>query len=339
MIRLAVLSAWSILRTMAVYPDIKWRPLTAGDADALYRLHAQFEAEQNLPFRTSREELVHNMAEPKTDLASDTRVAVAADGTFLASVWIDLSLRQGLKHRAYVITTALAGHGTLEVEAIDWAEAQVRGRFAAIDDDLPKVIRTFAEANSTDRIARYESRGYPVVRYFVDMARPLTEPFPDPVLPVGVELQAWSDRWLPSSFAAHAEAFGDHWGSLPPSWDEWQHRASWPGCRLDLSYVAVAEGEVVAYCMNGVYPQDWEVIGRKDGWIDVLGTRRAWRKQGLASALLNASFRSFADEGLDAASIGVDAANPTGAFHLYESLGFRAEHRAVSLMKEISPSG
>ena len=201
------------------------------------------------------------------------------------------------------------------------------------------MIRTFAEANSTDRIARYESRGYPVVRYFVDMVRPLTEPFPDPVLPVGVELLAWSDRWLSSSFAAHAEAFGDHWGSLPPSWDEWQHRASWPGCRLDLSYVAVAEGEVVAYCMNGVYPQDWEVIGRKDGWIDVLGTRRAWRKQGLASALLNASFRSFADEGLDAASIGVDAANPTGAFHLYESLGFRAEHRAVSLMKEISPSG
>jgi ribosomal protein S18 acetylase RimI-like enzyme len=81
------------------------------------------------------------------------------------------------------------------------------------------------------------------------------------------------------------------------------------------------------------------VIGRKDGWIDILGTRRAWRKQGLASALLNASFRSFAAEGLDAASIGVDAANPTGAFHLYESLGFREEHRAVSMMKEISPSG
>jgi len=336
---LALSSAWSILQLMAAYPDIVWRPLTAGDADALYQLHNQFEEEQNLPFRTSREEVVHNMAEPKTNLESDTRVAVAPDGTFLASVWIDLSLRQGPKHRAYVLTTALAGHGALELDAIDWAEARVGERFAAIDDDLPRVIRTFAEAKAVDRIARYESRGYPIVRYFVDMVRPLAEPFPDPALPAGVELLAWSDRWLASSFEAHAEAFADHWGSLPPSWDEWQHRASVPGCRLDLSHVAVVEGEVVAYCMNGIYPQDWEVIGRKDGWIDILGTRRAWRKRGLASALLNASFQSFADEGLDAASIGVDAANPTGALHLYESLGFREEHRAVSLMKEVSPSG
>jgi ribosomal protein S18 acetylase RimI-like enzyme len=306
--------------------------------DALYELHRAFEAEQNLPFRTSRAELVHDMAEPETDLATDTRVAVAPDGTFLASARLDVSLRRGPKHRAYLITMARADHGDLELEAIRWAEAEANTRFAAVDDDLPRVIRSFAEANSTDRIDRYQSCGFPVVRHYVDMVRSLAEPFGDPELPDGVELVPWEERWLPSSFEAHAEAFQDHWGSLPPTWEEWQHRASWPGCRPDLSHVAVADGEVVAYCMNGVYPQDWDVIGRKDGWVEVLGTRRAWRKQGLASALLTASFCAFADAGLDAASIGVDAANPTGAFHLYEALGFREEHRAVSMMKEIKAS-
>ncbi len=337
--RLAIRAACSILRRVTgPDPDIVWRPLTEGDVDALHQLHAQFEAEYNLPSRTSREDLAHDMAGPKTNLATDTRAAVAADGTFLASVWIDLSLRRGPKHRAFIITTARAEHGQLELDAIDWAETQVRARFAAIDDDLPKVIRSFSATTVTDRIARYESRGYRVVRYFVDMVRSLAEPFPDPVLPRGVELLPWGDRWLRSTFDTDAEAFQDHYGWVPRSWDDWQHRLARPGCRLDLSHVAVADGEVVAYCLNGVYPQDWDVIGRKDGWVDSLGTRRAWRKKGLASALVNASFRSFADEGLDAASIGVDAASPTGAFHLYEALGFREEHRLVDMVKEISPS-
>ena len=64
-----------------------------------------------------------------------------------------------------------------------------------------------------------------------------------------------------------AEAFQDHYGWLPRTWDDWLHRLARPGCRPDLSHVVVADGEVVAYCLNGVYPQDWDVGGRKDGWI------------------------------------------------------------------------
>lgn len=337
--RLALVATCPIMRIVPdPLPDIAWRALTEDDVDALHDLHRRFEAEHRLPSRTSRENLVHDMAGPKTNLATDTRVAVAVDGTFVASAWLDLTLGRGVKHRAFIITNALPGYGELELDAIDWAEAQVRNRFAAIEDDLPRVVRTFTEATLTDRIARYESRGYAVVRYFIDMVRSLADPFPDPVVPRGVELLPWHERWLRSAFETDAEAFQDHYGWLPRTWDDWLHRLARPGCRPDLSHVVVADGEVVAYCLNGVYPQDWDVGGRKDGWIDSLCTRRAWRKKGLASALVNASFRSFADAGLDGASIGVDAASPTGAIHLYEALGFREEHRMVDMMKEFSPS-
>jgi len=46
------------------------------------------------------------------------------------------------------------------------------------------------------------------------------------------------------------------------------------------------------------------------------------------------SLRRFKAEGLEYAAIDVDAASPTGAFVLYERLGFVEQHRSVSLMKE-----
>lgn len=44
---------------------------------------------------------------------------------------------------------------------------------------------------------------------------------------------------------------------------------------------------------------------------------------GIATALLLASMQRFRDEGLEAAGLGVDSANASGAGRLYESLGYR----------------
>ena len=60
-----------------------------------------------------------------------------------------------------------------------------------------------------------------------------------------------------------------------------------------------------------------------EGWVGVLGVRRPWRRRGLATALLYASFREIRSRGKPMAKLGVDAANPTGATRLYESVGMR----------------
>jgi ribosomal protein S18 acetylase RimI-like enzyme len=236
------------------------------------------------------------------------------------------------------LTTGIGEHAELELDAIRWAEAAVRSRFADLDDDLPRVIRSFAEADAVDQIRRYESLGYVVARHFVDMERSLTVAIPAPALADGVDIVPWNDRWKRSAYAAQVAAFVDHWGSLPPTWEKWQHGLQWPGHRLDLSHLAIADGEVVALALNGVYPQDWGLRNRSEGWIETLGTRQEWRKRGLASALLSASFQSFVAEGLDYACIGVDGASPTGALRLYENLGFSEYHRSVSVMKAVSPA-
>jgi ribosomal protein S18 acetylase RimI-like enzyme len=66
--------------------------------------------------------------------------------------------------------------------------------------------------------------------------------------------------------------------------------------------------------------------GQKDGEIGLLGTRRGFRKLGLGRAMLLAGMLALRSAGASTARLGVDAANPSGATRLYESVGFRNIH-------------
>jgi ribosomal protein S18 acetylase RimI-like enzyme len=52
--------------------------------------------------------------------------------------------------------------------------------------------------------------------------------------------------------------------------------------------------------------------------VHVLGVRPAWRKRGLATALLRHIFRDFQQRGATRVGLGVDGENTTGAVRLYE---------------------
>jgi ribosomal protein S18 acetylase RimI-like enzyme len=74
-------------------------------------------------------------------------------------------------------------------------------------------------------------------------------------------------------------------------------------------------------------------LGISRGWLDGVFTRRAWRRRGLARALIVRSLHLLQERGLETAALGVDADNPSGAFGLYESAGFHPTERFVSFRK------
>lgn len=86
---------------------------------------------------------------------------------------------------------------------------------------------------------------------------------------------------------------------------------------------------VVAYVINTEYTHDWAAQGFTEGYTELLGVRRAWRKRGLATHLLELSAEVFAAAGHPYATLGVDADNPTGASALYRSLGYEPVHRTT----------
>jgi ribosomal protein S18 acetylase RimI-like enzyme len=316
-------------------PEVVWRAMSRDDLDGLDLLYREWEMDYDIPYRTARNELEHWMDDPKVELERDARIAVAEDGTCVACAWVFAGSRSETKHRAILMTTVRAAYASCERPLIRWGETVAIERFRVYEDDLERVVRSFAETHEQVRIAAFEAEGYEIARYFVDMTRPLDRTIPSSSLPEGVDILPWDVSWIPSTHEAHREAFADHWGSVPPTLDEFTHWVEAPNFRPNLSFVTVADDDVVAYSLNGVYPEDFDHRGMREGWIDTLGTRRAWRRRGLASALITESMRAFAAAGLDHASLGVDAASPTGAFGLYESLGFEEHSRSVSLLKTL----
>ena len=62
--------------------------------------------------------------------------------------------------------------------------------------------------------------------------------------------------------------------------------------------------------------------------IGSLGVLREFRGRGLAKLLLQRAFAGYAERGLRGVQLGVDSTSPTGANHLYESVGMRP-HRVI----------
>jgi GNAT superfamily N-acetyltransferase len=115
----------------------------------------------------------------------------------------------------------------------------------------------------------------------------------------------------------------------------YKHRLDGQGVALDLSVIALFEGQVVGVSLNAHFPEDEELLGRRDGWVESLGVVKEWRRKGMATALLKASFNAFLDAGFTHAALGVDTENPTDALKLYTGLGFEPTHRSITSELEV----
>jgi ribosomal protein S18 acetylase RimI-like enzyme len=125
------------------------------------------------------------------------------------------------------------------------------------------------------------------------------------------------------------EAFQDHWGHTDRTDGMWQEVIGSAAFRPQWSVLAVDgdTGAAVGAAINCAYEQDWQATGVAEGYTDQLALTKNHRGRGVASALLKESMRRFAASGMDAAALGVDAANSSGALQLYERLGYQQTAR------------
>ncbi len=315
-------------------PDLL--PVSPADAGRIWALVQRSEAHDRLPRVLSRDEVDEELAEAHFDPATDARLAVLGDEVVgWGRVWHRPS-GEGLE-RAYLFGTVAPerrGQGVGSA-LMTWLVARATELLLAGPDQLPRYLRVDAYEWVADAHRLYARFGFAPVRWFEELVRPLTPP-PDVRAPGGVEIVPW-DRALDEEIRrAKNAAFSDHWGSTPTDPASWRRWIEGYGARLDLSFVALVDGQVVGHCLNMHYPEDEALLGRRDGWIDNLGTVRAWRGRGVASALIAASLRAFTDAGFSHAAIGVDADNPNGAAQLYRRLGFEPLHRSITHQREVT---
>ncbi|HEU5200464.1 MAG TPA: GNAT family N-acetyltransferase, partial [Ktedonobacterales bacterium] len=148
------------------------------------------------------------------------------------------------------------------------------------------------------------------------------------IRPLAGEQEA--DRYL----AVHHEAFPDSNLTLEERLALMRDSAYLPA--LDL--VAVGpNGALVAFCTCSFNVEEQERLGRRDGWVDLVGTRPELRGKGLGRAVLLAGLRQLQALGAARALLGTQSTN--NAQRLYASVGFQTIHKLRWYSKGIDDSG
>ncbi|MET0566720.1 MAG: GNAT family N-acetyltransferase [Acidimicrobiia bacterium] len=314
------------------------RPLTMEDAPVVSDLINRFERFWELPVSTPPSEIEDDLDEPFVDRDLDTR-GYWLDGSLVAYglVWHRPSgAREERAILIGVVDPDYRGQG-IGRHLLDWQIGRGRESLSSCDPSLPWYLRTQEFDWIEDSFRLYRRFGLEPVRLIKEMIRPLETPVAARSVD-GVEILPWDRSLDEGTREALNEAFGDHWGSTRIDPDSFQHLLERNAVRLDLSFQAVADSEVVGYSLNAFFPDDEQVTGRREGWVRSLGVKQAWRGRGVASALLENSFNAFIDAGLTHSILGVDTENPTGAFGLYEGLDYEMLHGTVITQLEVGHS-
>lgn len=167
-------------------------------------------------------------------------------------------------------------------------------------------------------------RGYEQHRVYlrmrVDFPGPVSEPAPLP----GLQVRTMVDEW-PALHEVVTQAFRDHYDSHPLPLDIF--RRDMVNETTDFArWRLVFDGDQCVAA--GIGSRRFAPAGL--GYVETLAVLRNYRGQGIARHLLHDAMARDAAAGLSGTSLHCDATNPTGATHLYESVGMRRDHEYVA---------
>jgi ribosomal protein S18 acetylase RimI-like enzyme len=223
---------------------------------------------------------------------------------------------------------------------LNWMEARALARLQKYPADLPRALRINCLDYLADRIQLFEQHGFKPLRSWYRMRRDLSQPIPDLHLPPALALRTYHPDLDQALMDAFNESFSDHWSFEPTNHVDWQMfliQAS--AFRPELTFLAMdgegGQAQIAGFAINFIREEDNRRQGVAEGIITELGTRPAWRKRGIASALVCESMRAFKALGLDYAGLGVDAETTTGALGIYERLGFTVLKRQITFYKPV----
>jgi mycothiol synthase len=274
------------------------------------------------------EELRAEWETPGFNLETDTWVVTTADGRVVGyEEFINKYAHASLQGDGYVHPDFMGhGIGTTMLRAL---EERARQEMALAEPGQRVFIRNAMSIGDTVAREMHEAEGYKPIRFFWRMEITLDNAPPTPIWPEGIELRPFeADGQAYLLYRAHEEAFQDHWEHTPRPFEVWKHRDI-ESDEFDPSlwFIAWDGDQIAGYALNR--------YRNGNSWVGTLGVRRPWRKRGLGLALLYHSFGEFYKRGKRTISLGVDAANPTGATRLYQKAGMHVAAEYVNYEKEL----
>jgi mycothiol synthase len=256
---------------------------------------------------------------------------------FAGQDWVDTRDGASRTYRVWgAVDPAYRGRGIGRALLRD-NERRARALAATHDVERARVFGSFA-AEGRPAARLLEAAGYEIERWFFEMTRPSLDGLVDVPLPDGIELRPITPDQRLALWRANREAFRDHWGGSDESEAAMSRFLDQPNTDPGLWVVAWDGDEIAAGVINGINSEENEALGVQRGWLSSVFTRRAWRRRGLARALIAKSLIVLRDRGMTSAGLGVDADNRQGALRLYEDAGFAVTERFNAWRKPMDPA-
>jgi mycothiol synthase len=185
-------------------------------------------------------------------------------------------------------------------------------------------VRGWAQGGDPMLTEAFSAAGWQLIRHAFQMRIELSDALPEPSWPNGLSLRTFQPGEEERVHEANMDAFADHWDFHRQPIDEWRaYTVDHHGFDPSLWWLVEDGDEIAGFTLNS-----WYFSGDPQfGWVGILGVRPPWRRRGLATALLQHSFRDFRARGATKVGLGVDAENTTGAVRLYERAGMQVVRR------------
>lgn len=309
------------------------------------RIEQDVEAATGLTRDWERDEFGYSMVEqdwirgdwtmPGNDLGKTDALAFAADETLAGGM--HLSAREPFTDISAhcIVRPEFEGRG-LGTTLLQLSEKRAKEFIA--DAAVPPetaFIRQWTGRKRDNSRKLLEANGYSDARILINMERDMNEsPPPSPATPDAISIRPIVAGFEESAFhAAAEEAFSEHWGFQPQSFEQWRHLMILNNNKWDPSLAIVAaDGDEIAGVMLLQAQTSWNP---DMGWVDDLAVRKAWRRRGVGLALLHHGMQELTKRGRTKIGLEVDSKNPDGAMGLYAKGSMHEVDRITSLEKRL----
>ena len=280
--------------------------------------------------------------EPDFELANSSQGIFTDQGTLAAYVLLwataDKPVHPWLN---WGVHPDFHGHG-LDAALFEWAEQRSLDELKRCPREARFSLHSGTPVGFGFAESSLERAGYKAVRPSYEMRISMSQRPTVPQLPAGIAIKQYRhEKDLPLLVEIVRDSFSDHYGYVEePIKKDLDSIRHWfntdKNFDPELVVLAVHEpSETAAGCLIGLteahrYPGI--------GFIDAVGVGRAFRRRGLAQAMLYHSFAQFWDRGTPTVCLEVDGESLTNAVELYEKVGMYI-HRNYMLYEKVLRDG
>lgn len=317
------------------------RVTTLADAAAVAQIYTEASRIRGDNETTHPDSILEDWKHPDFNLQNSSRVVINEQGEVIGCVSVWDHVAPPVHPFVSWEVLPLPERPQIAKALLSWGEQRAHEAINRCPEHARVSFKSATLAGYTADEQILTEMGMTPMRYFNRMLINMTEAPAAPAYPPGFTIRPMRyTEELEALIRAREEAWRDHYGFVErpmeevfKSWHHWIETDKLFDPSIWFLAIDDASGEIAGMVLCRM--EEWE--DPTVGYVNIVAVRRAWRKRGLALALLQHSFGEFWKRGRKDVSLYVDFSSPTGAVRLYERAGMHVSRQYVHYEKELRP--